>query len=651
MLLGANNRQLALGVRVVLKDQFSGPTRRMSAALAGYRKEFAQVQTTLTNTRNIALGVTTAGVAALRGLSSMVQSGAEFLYTMKSVQAITRGTTSSLTDLTKVAKQLSLRTIFDPREIASGMRFMAMAGQSMIKIKATIADAANLAGATMTPLAGKGGAADILTNAQKAFDWSGKDSTQIADVLTKAVTSANVSLVDLGNSIRYVAATSRSLKIIPEETIAQIMALGNAGIQGSMAGTAIENSMRYIAASLGSGATKKSKAAWAQLGLSKKDILTTTGDLLPMWEILGKIKSRMVDLGSIEQQNILQAIFGVRGKRAGATLLNNLGEVKRFYESLTDPSTSGTAAGTMAMMMDTLLGDIKILGDSFSVLGVTITEALGPQLHSFLTGLSSILQGVTKFIETPVGSFLTKVAVGIIAVTTALGGLALVVSQLRKLRIGAANYIGALAQTGAVPSMAGLVTPFTGYPRGPASGPSSSLTSGPHGPYWGRMNRSYDSYAANGLKSYNKRVIPVQPLLTPMRGVSSKLPKIVGGVSKLARVGKGLLGILGGPWGIAITGISLALPYIIDVFSGNSEATKENTRALRETKLDFKMGQLYTLIQGMSVAGATQRLVELAEAQLLLSADNGEALREAIRQGDTDAMLANMEVDVTVGKF
>ena len=52
----------------------------------------------------------------------------------------------------------------------------------------------------------------------------------------------------------------------------------------------------------------------------------------------------------------------------------------------------------------------------------------------------------------------------------------------------------------------------------------------------------------------------------------------------VAGVGRGLMALMGGPWGLALTGISIALPYVIGAIKNRNQMEKANNEALRAQK-------------------------------------------------------------------
>ena len=71
-------------------------------------------------------------------------------------------------------------------------------------------------------------------------------ATLVGDQLTKAAMASNMSVQDLAESIKYSAASMVTLRQQLPQVAAMIGTLGNAGIQGSMAGTSIRNMADYL---------------------------------------------------------------------------------------------------------------------------------------------------------------------------------------------------------------------------------------------------------------------------------------------------------------------------------------------------------------------------------------------------------------------
>jgi len=629
-MLGAQgSSKMDLGFRVYLKDNFSGPAREMKNTLDGLKSEYGMYRSNLSAARNAALAIGAGALMISRGLYEAAMEGAEFLHTMQGVLAISEATTIEFEKLTSLAVSLGRETIFTPDQVASGMRFMAMAGQTAAQIQATAKDATYLAAATMTPLGGKLGSADILTNALKAFGLQVESSTDMSDMLTYATTSANVSLVDLGNSIRYVASTSKNLNIPIQDTIGMIMSLGNAGIQSSMAGTALENMFRYLAMSISDFSTKRQKSAWASIGLGKEDIMTASGQFKPMIEVLGLIKSEIDQLGAVDRQNILKEIFGVRGQRAAGTILRNLDEAGGFMQQLAGAGIKGITEEKSALMMETLHGASLRLTSAIDGLKAAWAKMMGNiVLKSLLNGLATMVGWFTSFIKLPIVSHLAVFTAGVITLIGVMFSLRAVMFTIAlmadRIKVSFAGMNA--AATLAMGSMGGRSALNAGYSV-------STYKSGPQkGKQYFKGPTGMVVSSKNAMKSFK------------WAKWLKWLPRIGG------FLGRGLA-ILAGPWGMAIMAAVTLLPMLISGIKGLIGATKDNTKALTKTSdYDPKWIELFALMKGQTINATWENINKnmakllangtytLAEIKELLKTDKG--MYEVIRMGYQEGVLA-----------
>jgi len=658
MLLGSgNSTQISLGVRFYLKDQFSGPVQNMKSSLKGMGDEFKSFQENLRVGRNAAIGIAAAGLAATTGMYTAAMEGAEFLNIMKGVEAIAEGTVFQMERLNATALKLGRNTMFMPEDIASGMRFMAMAGQDVDTIDKTITAFTNLAGATMTTLGGKMGAADIGTNALKAFGWEAERSAQMSDILVAATTNANVSLIDLGNSIRYVAATSRNLKIPVQETVGLLMSLGNAGIQSSMAGTALENMYRYLARSLTDNASKKAKEAWSTLGMSRQDVTDQEGNFIAMTDILEKMNMAMKGMDPIGVQAIFKNIFGVRGLRAAATLARNVDQARGFIGMLSDEGTIGGIAQTkMDLMMSSLTNQANRLTSAWRGMKAQFASALGPTLIPILGGLRKLVEVISSLLQSPVGKFLAPLVLGFTTFVTVIAaskaavlglGYALKTLTVSMGTVGASmkiitGFMGVggfnLAQKGAALALGASAAPMlrktsadpTFYSGGTVfhQGGKMRSTSG-----ISMMSKSNPQYASMTRNSKNLA------LVTAGLRKNTRLLGAVGGSLGMLKRGVGLLGgLMGGPWGLAIFAIVSILPSIISAFTSNTEEVAKNTIALQPEKAPLS-AETFALIENRRVGDLIEHLINVAVQAREDGLITHARLEEIIESGDINKIL------------
>lgn len=401
---------LEIGIALVLQDRFSNQAKDASAAIRILHNEAKEAVTANLQTADSILGNVYNGfLNVATGITNTVLQGAEFIDTMTTVSAITGSTREQLQMLSETAQSLGLETMFSSQDIASGMKYLAMAGNTVEQVNDMIKGAAYVANATGMELGGKGGAADLITNVMKTFKIVGDGASElVGDQLTKATLSANISMTDLAESIKYSAADMVMLKKELPEVAAMIGTLGNAGIQGSMAGTSLGNMARYLIKAFN---PKTDAYSFLQrMGLSQQDFVDAQGDLIDFGDIMEKISKGVENLPSIDRGKAIGAIFGVRGQRAANAIMNDLEGYRNLLDQIQNNS-AGFAKSIVDKRMNTLAGSIDKVSSAWENLKVAFTEQIGPALMPILNTISQIIEAVREFVTTPVGAFASQVFV------------------------------------------------------------------------------------------------------------------------------------------------------------------------------------------------------------------------------------------------
>lgn len=399
---------LEIGIALVLQDRFSNQAKDASAAIKRLHNEAKMAVTAnLQTAEGILGGIYDGFVGVASGIKNTVLQGAEFIDTMTTVSAITNSTKEELEMLSETAQSLGLETMFGSRDIASGMKYLAMAGNTVEQVNDMIKGAAYVANATGMELGGKGGAADLITNVMKTFKIEGTGASElIGDQLTKATLSANISMTNLAESIKYSAADMVILKKELPEVAAMIGTLGNAGIQGSMAGTSLGNMARYLIKAFN---PKTDAYSFLQkMGLSQQDFVDAKGDLIDFGDIMEKISKGVERLPSTDRSKAIGAIFGIRGQRAANAIMNDLEGYRNLLDQIQNNS-AGFAKSIVDKRMNTLAGSIDKVSSAWENLKVTFVEQIAPTLMPILNTVSSIIEAVREFVSTPFGSVASQI--------------------------------------------------------------------------------------------------------------------------------------------------------------------------------------------------------------------------------------------------
>lgn len=399
---------LEIGIALVLQDRFSNQAKDASAAIKRLHNEAKMAVTAnLQTAEGILSGIYDGFVGVASGIKNTVLQGAEFIDTMTTVSAITNSTKEELEMLSETAQSLGLETMFGSQDIASGMKYLAMAGNTVEQVNDMIKGAAYVANATGMELGGKGGAADLITNVMKTFKIEGTGASElIGDQLTKATLSANISMTDLAESIKYSAADMVILKKELPEVAAMIGTLGNAGIQGSMAGTSLGNMARYLIKAFN---PKTDAYSFLQkMGLSQQDFVDAKGDLIDFGDIMEKISKGVERLPSTDRSKAIGAIFGIRGQRAANAIMNDLEGYRNLLDQIQNNS-AGFAKSIVDKRMNTLAGSIDKVSSAWENLKVAFVEQIAPTLMPILNTVSSIIEAVREFVSTPFGSVASQI--------------------------------------------------------------------------------------------------------------------------------------------------------------------------------------------------------------------------------------------------
>ena len=162
---------------------------------------------------------------------------------MANVGAVAGASEAQLAEMAATARRLGSTTQFSATQAAEAMEFLAMAGFGVEKSQKALPDVLNLSAAGAIDL---GRAADISSNILSGFNLQAADLARTNDILVNTFTTSNTNLSMLGDTMKYVAPIAATLGIEVAEVAAMAGKLGDAGIQGEMAGTAMRQDRKSV---------------------------------------------------------------------------------------------------------------------------------------------------------------------------------------------------------------------------------------------------------------------------------------------------------------------------------------------------------------------------------------------------------------------
>jgi TP901 family phage tail tape measure protein len=488
-------------------------------------------------------------------------------------------------EMLQLAKDVNEITPLTASDVASGQRYLAMAGNKFDAIKEMIGPASKLASIFTMPVGQKGGVADLMTNIMSMYQIPMGEAARVTDDLYTAVTNANISLTDLAQSISYAGADMATAGVDLRQTAAAIGVLGDMGIQGSMAGTSLANMIRYLQLSL-VNQKKKGYNALADLGLSPDEFFDAQGNLIDLYTIYQKFAKAAVDLPSRIETPTFFNIFGVRGNRGMLPVLRDIasGRDKMGKILATYDQNMGAVNRLNEERLKTDAGVIDQFESSLENLTVTAGAALGRIFTPVLNVGTSIIEVINSISETWAGSFALRVGATAVVVGTIVAGFNTVRGIIRSV-----GYLQTIATASTEGMSAAAIKTNTQFAIMEAHMISMvnlmrtmvQLQMMMGGVSMNKAGRFYNTKTGRYVKTPNPGMSPATSLIGGVVGgtvanqAGKQAAKTVA-TRSLASVGGRLLGLIGGPWGLAIT---VGLPLLIEVGSRLISSVDRNTDA------------------------------------------------------------------------
>lgn len=574
-----------VGVAMVLKDRFSQEAGKISGSFRTMMNDMNTwnrgIQMSASNTMDF-------GMQLVGGMARAYKYSAGVQNEVWTASKIAGATIAEQREMLQLAKDVNEITPLTASDVASGQRYLAMAGNKFDAIKEMIGPASKLASIFTMPVGQKGGVADLMTNIMSMYQIPMGEAARVTDDLYTAVTNANISLTDLAQSISYAGADMATAGVDLRQTAAAIGVLGDMGIQGSMAGTSLANMIRYLQLSL-VNQKKKGYNALADLGLSPDEFFDAQGNLIDLYTIYQKFAKAAVDLPSRIETPTFFNIFGVRGNRGMLPVLRDIasgrdkmGKILAAYDQ-----NIGAVNRLNEERLKTDAGIIDQFESSIENLTVTAGAALGRIFTPVLNVGNSIIKVINSISETWVGSFGLRVAATGVVVGTIVAGFNTVRGIIRSVgylqTIATASTEGmstATAKTNAqfvimeahLRNISFMMSSIAAQTLG--MGKSIPLSGGF---FMGKdkRGRAYYRDSMGRRVSQGTALGGTNLISTTVREGGKQAGKKLATSAALGLGGR-LMGLLGGPVGLAIT---IGLPLLIEVGSSLIKSVDRNTEA------------------------------------------------------------------------
>jgi len=374
--------------------------------------------------------------------TAVVKTAGEFDQSMAEVRAITGTTGKDFDALRQQAIDLGGSTAYSAVEVANAMTEMGKAGWSSQQIMDGMEGVLNAAAASGEGLAS---VSTIVADAISGFGLEAKDATHVADLLAQAANAGTIDIVDMGESFKYVAPVAKSMGFSIEDCSTALLAMSNAGIKGSQAGTSLRTMMLNLA-----NPTDEA-AMWMQkLGI---EVTNADGTFKSFDEIVNIMQKSMAGLTDEEKAAAAEAIAGKTGI---AGMLAVVDMAPEEYDELTKTMAEcdGVAKQTAETMQDNLMSKLEQLGGALESLAIKLGDVLLPPLKGLIEWLTKVVDAFTNLPQ-PIQAAILAFA-GIVA---AIGPVLLIAGKLITAWQSVSTAIGALKAGEGI--IGGLMKSFT----------------------------------------------------------------------------------------------------------------------------------------------------------------------------------------------
>ena len=623
-------------------------------------------------------GIGTAVAGAMGGgkiIGDIAKIGLEYDKALNNLKAVSGATATEMAQVKAKANELGVSTDLvgvSAQDATESMLELVKGGMTLDQAMDSAKGSLQLASAAQI---GVGDAAETTATMLNTFKLGAEDATRVTDVLAGAANSAAGDIPDFALGMSQVGTVANMMGVSFEDTATALALFANNGLRGSDAGTSLKTMLTSLA-----NPTGKAQRAMDELGLSVYDAEGNFKGLPDVFEQLRVASNGMTK----EQFNAAAAtIFGTDAIRASA-IAAGLGEGE--WNSLSDAVTrQGQAAEMAKAQTEGLPGVLERVQNTAESAGLKVYDAFKPLIVDGGTALADMFDNAEPAIEKYANAAAGKlgelsgslkqfteehgddISMVFAKSGVALGEIGSIGGAGLNVLGDAAGVLGKLGNFAGPLAAAALVQVARAYidipaPVKKATGSISEFTrtavgmkriareTGEHFSIMGEAAQALGKAspgAARMFKAYERGSNTMRNLSMDFALAAQNSTGVVRAFSvagshassfgdKLAGVGRaggslvktgmgGLIGALGGPWGLAITAATATLGYFYNKHL-------ENKAKLEQQKQDIaSLADSFDKVTSAATAATDAMNVQQLRSSGLFGNYSDERLAGAIR--------------------
>lgn len=380
------NRMAALRKEIALQSdgwtkvsngasKFATATGNIGSKLTGFGSKMTAAVTT-----PLAVGFAAAAKSAI-DFNSQIDAIGPLL---TNGAAVTGKFKAQLNEMADASKKWSVQYGISTTQINQGLADLVRAGydanQSM-KMMPAILDASRASGDDFNTTM------DVVTSTMTQFNVKAGNVSKVTDAMTYAANATKSGFGDMGEAMQYTGQSANAAGISLNETVAAIGLLSNAGLQGSMAGTAFNAMLQKLA-----GASEKADSPMSALGVNVTAFKKGT---IGLPEVIDQVTQKTKGMSDAQKVAAVNAAFGERGGRAMLALMNQGSSALVDLTNKT-ASAAGATKKVSDAMGNTAAANFNKLKSSIQVLGIEIGQNLLPALTPMIKTATQMVQTFGK---------------------------------------------------------------------------------------------------------------------------------------------------------------------------------------------------------------------------------------------------------------
>ena len=289
------------------------------------------------------------------------------------------------------ALQLGADTQFTAIQAAATQENLARAGMSAKNIMSALPAVLDMAAAEGMDLAQAG---SIIAKGLGGMNLSGEYAVRLADVLAYTSANSNTNIAMLGEAFKVAAPIFASQGVSMEQLASYLGVLANKGYEGSEAGNAIAAAPLRLAKQ-----NKETQVMLRDLGVA---VQTRDGRLRELPDVMIALDQAMKarNYGEVKQLNVIETVFGKNYGKAMMAFMqaSAAGDSERMQNGVQNNSF-GQAKKMANINLDTLNGQLQILGSAWDGLRTTIGDTFSPVVRQGAELLATVLSDLNNIMK------------------------------------------------------------------------------------------------------------------------------------------------------------------------------------------------------------------------------------------------------------